>query len=141
MINSAMLCATFLQHKSLGFRTYFSNLNQTALMMNIEYKVITHINRHSFIYFITLITGIALYIRLNLFHIESQDYIIFLSKWYDKITNEGFYAFSELFSDYTMPYLYLLYFMAKLKIPALYGIKIISVLAEFIIAVYAAKIV
>jgi Gpi18-like mannosyltransferase len=85
---------------------------------------------------------IAVGARLAMFGYESFDYEVFLKSWYDFIsTHGGFAAFKHSFSDYNVPYLYLIALLTYLPVPALAGIKIISVAFDLVLAYFTYRIV
>jgi Gpi18-like mannosyltransferase len=84
--------------------------------------------------FATLCVALALILRLALFPYETFDYHNFLGPWYDHLRQNGFQGFKTGFSDYTPPYLYLLWLATYLPLPKLYAIKSISVLGDFALA-------
>jgi Gpi18-like mannosyltransferase len=84
--------------------------------------------------FLTLCVALALVLRLSLFPYETFDYHNFLSHWYDYLRRNGFAGFKTGFSDYTPPYLYLLWLATDLPWPKLYAIKSISLLGDFALA-------
>jgi len=81
--------------------------------------------------FVTLCIALALVLRLALFPYESHDYHSFLRPWYDHLRENGFQSFKSGFSNYTPPYLYLLWFATYLPAPKLYAMKSISLLSDF----------
>ncbi|WP_340376503.1 glycosyltransferase 87 family protein [Streptomyces sp. SS7] len=85
----------------------------------------------------------ALAARIFLLPYESGDYVTFLDPWYRHLESHGgFAALADPgFSDYNVPYLYLLAALTYLPVPALAGIKGISVLADLALAYYAFRIV
>lgn len=86
--------------------------------------------------------AISLMLRVSLFDTESGDYRVFLSRWYDYIVeNGGYAALKNKFHNYQMPYLYLLATATYLPIKKLYAIKLISVLFDYIAAIFVYKIV
>ncbi|MFW0788395.1 glycosyltransferase family 39 protein [Gordonia sp. CPCC 205333] len=91
---------------------------------------------------LSLIVLVALMIRYQFVDFETMDYRAFLSRWYQQIADAGgFSAFKEKFADYNYPYLYLLAILTYLHIPALLGVKLISVIFEVVLAVFAYRIV
>lgn len=84
--------------------------------------------------FATLCVALALALRLALFPYETYDYHNFLSHWYDHLRQNGFQGFKTGFSNYTPPYLYLLWLASCLPMPKLYAIKSISLLGDFALA-------
>ncbi|MER5718677.1 glycosyltransferase 87 family protein [Streptomyces sp. NPDC002132] len=85
----------------------------------------------------------ALAARAFLMPGESLDYLTFLDPWYRHIASHGgFHALADPdFSDYNVPYLYLLTALTYLPLPALAGIKWISILFDLALAYYTFRIV
>ncbi len=80
---------------------------------------------------------LALVLRVSLYHIETSDYTVFVSQWYDFIQSHGgFAALKYNFSNYNVPYLYLLAFMTYLPIPKLIAIKTLSVVFDGVLALF-----
>lgn len=94
-------------------------------------------------FFVAVVTVLlVLAVRLVLFPFESLDYQAFVARWYDFISaNGGFSALRYQFADYNVPYLYLLAILTYLPVPALTGVKVISVLFDLVLAFYAYKLV
>jgi len=93
---------------------------------------------------IFLILGIvlALLLRYPLLDFESRDYRAFLSKWYDVIKLRGFFpSFRYSFSNYTPLYLHMLAVATLLPIAKLHAIKFISIVFDFVAAVFAHRLV
>jgi Gpi18-like mannosyltransferase len=84
--------------------------------------------------FVTFCIALALILRLALFSYETLDYHNFLSYWYDHLRQNGFQGFKTRFSDYTPPYLYLLWLATHLPLPKLYAIKAIGLPFDFALA-------
>lgn len=94
---------------------------------------------------IILIIGItlALLLRLSLWKFATGDFFGWLGPWYDFIQENGFKAFKYDFSNYAPLYLYLM-FVATLVfswLPKLLAIKLISIIFDFICALFVYKIV
>ncbi|MEU2288613.1 glycosyltransferase 87 family protein [Streptomyces sp. NPDC013178] len=85
----------------------------------------------------------ALSTRVLLMPDESGDYLTFLDPWYRHIASQGgFRALAEPgFSDYNVPYLYVLSALTYLPLPALTGIKCVSILFDLVLAYYTFRIV
>ncbi len=80
---------------------------------------------------------LALVLRVSLYHVETSDYTVFVSQWYDFIQSHGgFAALKYNFSNYNVPYLYLLAFMTYLPIPKLIAIKTLSVMFDGVLALF-----
>jgi Gpi18-like mannosyltransferase len=87
--------------------------------------------------------ALAIAIRYSLLDFKSVDYLDYTKVWYNTIKASGFTAFSQNFSNYNPPYLYLLYVVVRLypDLPGLIAIKIPSLVADFILAWLALQIV
>lgn len=89
-----------------------------------------------------IITFISLLIRLVWFSAESGDYIYFLKPWVDNIRMlGGFKALAYNIGDYNVPYVFILTIISYLKCDPLIPIKIVSIIFDYIIAIYGFKIV
>jgi len=85
----------------------------------------------------------TLLVRLGLYGFESRDYQEALALWYETIkANGGFKALSiRNFSDYNSSYLYIMAILSYLPVPALYAIKTVSVLFDYVAALAVYKLV
>ncbi|CAM5497765.1 hypothetical protein SALBM311S_03402 [Streptomyces alboniger] len=85
----------------------------------------------------------ALSARAFLMPDESLDYLTFLDPWYRHIASHGdvHRSADPDFSDYNVPYLYLLTALTYLPLPTLAGIKWISILFDLALAYYTFRIV
>ena len=95
----------------------------------------------SFIWFAILLLGLI--VRLLGISFISWDYIIFLSSWYNIIVDDGFASLQRGFSNYNVPYLYLLSLASILlpNISALVAVKAISIIFDFTLAFFVYKCV
>ncbi|MDR1502363.1 MAG: hypothetical protein LBT43_07920 [Prevotella sp.] len=84
---------------------------------------------------------LGLIIRLLLFKYHSTDYGGFLIHWIDHIKTYGFAGFKDDFYNYAPTYIYMLAIVAKTDIYPLYGIKILSVIFDFVAAYFLSQIV
>lgn len=87
-----------------------------------------------------ILAGIGLrFFGLDFVSIDIHD---FLLDWYDKLALDGFTALQEPFSNYTPPYLYLLFFITKTAyfIPKIAAIKLLSICFDFLSAFLVYKI-
>jgi Gpi18-like mannosyltransferase len=84
----------------------------------------------------------AVVLRIALFHVQTSDYTFFLSNWYDFIkSHNGFAAFKSSFSNYNVPYLYLLAILTYTPIPKLIAIKSLSVLFDALLGLFTYLII
>ncbi len=92
-----------------------------------------------------LLAGISLaaVLRFSLLGFKSIDYFNYTKAWYNTIHEGGFSAFSQNFSNYNLPYLYLLYLVARFfpDLPGLIATKLPSLIADFICAWLSYRIV
>lgn len=84
--------------------------------------------------FATLCVALAVLLRLALFSYKTFDYHNFVGPWYDHLKQNGFQGLGTGFSDYTPPYLYLLWLATYLPVPKLYAIKSIGLPFDFALA-------
>ena len=89
---------------------------------------------------IFVLAGIGL--RFAGLDFRSVDIYDFLLGWYDKLAVGGFEALREPFSNYTPPYLYLLFLITKTAgfIPKIAAIKLLSICFDFLNAFLVYKI-
>lgn len=87
--------------------------------------------------------GLALSLRLTLLAFKSVDFLNYTKGWYNTLKEGGFAAFSQGFANYNLPYLYLLYLLARFApdVPALVATKLPSIAADFVTAFFAYRIV
>ena len=79
----------------------------------------------------------AIILRVSLYNVQTSDYTFFLSSWYDFIKSHGgFAAFKSNFSNYNVPYLYLIALTTYLPISKLVAIKTISILFDAVLALF-----
>jgi Gpi18-like mannosyltransferase len=80
---------------------------------------------------------LALALRISLFHVVTGDYTTFLSRWYLYLKdNGGFAALKDNFSNYNVPYLYLLTIATYVPVPELTAIKTISICFDAVLAIF-----
>lgn len=85
----------------------------------------------------------ALLLRGLLLEYESTDWHYFLNPWYGYIeARGGFRALADTgFSDYNVPYLYLMATIGSLPVPALAATKCVSIVFDLALAYYTHRIV
>ncbi len=81
-------------------------------------------------------------LRFSLLEFKSVDFFNYTRGWYGTLKAEGFASFGRSFSNYNLPYLYLLYAVVRFlpDVPPVIAIKIPSLAADFIGAVLVFKI-
>ncbi len=87
--------------------------------------------------------ALAIAIRYSLLDFKSVDFIKYTREWYSTIKSGGFSSFHSAFSNYNLPYLYLLYLIARFfpNVSNLIATKLPSIVADFVIAFFAAQII
>lgn len=91
---------------------------------------------------ISLIFGLSLGVRLSLLSIRSPDYNHFINPWYNFIVSHGhFAALRYPFSNYNVPYLYLLILATYLPIKEIVAVKAISIVFDYLLAFFVYRIV
>ena len=83
----------------------------------------------------------SLLLRWSLLDFESGDYHLFLSRWYDRILDDGWGALSKDYVTYPPPYVCLLCLCSYLPLPKIYAIKLISIFFDYMVAWLVFKIV
>ena len=84
---------------------------------------------------------LAFLLRWTVVDVETGDYTWSLSGWYDHLRAHGFRGFKDHFSDYSPPYLYLLWMATWLPIKKIAAIKLISVVFDFVLATVVSRMV
>lgn len=94
------------------------------------------------IMFILVLTLIGFSARFSMFPKESGDYNKFLLVWYNQLAdNGGFAGVGMEIGDYMPTYYYFLAFLTYLPVEPLVGIKMISCIADLVMAYFGYKIV
>jgi len=89
-----------------------------------------------------LVTIISLFIRFLWFNGKTGDYLGFLKVWVENIRELGYFkALKYNLGNYNVPYMIILTLISFIKGEPLYSIKIVSVIFDFICAIYGVKIV
>jgi Gpi18-like mannosyltransferase len=89
---------------------------------------------------IVMVTIAALAVRLPLLGHETGDYRFYVRPWYDELAAKGFGVIGTDFSNYTPPYLYILWLVTFVPVRAIVAIKAASIAFDLILAVAAAAI-
>ena len=111
-------------------------------MTKIEQKILDRLYSWRYPLFLFIITLLALIIRFLFLPIRSGDFNGFLIHWFNTLKeNGGFLAIKNPIGDYNIPYLTILAGLTYLPISPLISIKMVSILFEFIGALFASLIV
>ncbi len=111
-------------------------------MKEFEEKLIGQLAKKKYLVFLGLLFVIGLYIRFVNKYFESEDYLIFLSKWYLEIKNGGgLSALSHQVGNYPVSYQALIAIFTYLPISPLYAYKGLSVIFDFLLCIETARLV
>lgn len=109
--------------------------------MNIQ-KILNDREKLNCLVFMAVITLVAIAARIYLYPLSNGDQTTFLIPWFEHIKeNGGFLALNERIGDYTPPYYYIMAILTYLPFEPMTGIKTVSCIFDFIMAVYVFKIV
>ncbi len=91
---------------------------------------------------VSILIFVSVWLRLAGLRFLSGDMDVFLLPWYNRLVTGGFAALREPFSNYTPPYLYLLFLVTKTAgfLPKVVGIKLLSILFDYLNAFLIYKI-
>lgn len=107
-------------------------------------KLAGTLSRIDFIDALIALIGVALAVCLRylLLTFKSVDFLDYTRLWYNTIKAGGFWSFSQSFSNYNVPYLYLLYLVIRFfpDLPNVIATKVPSLLADFVMAWLAYRI-
>jgi Gpi18-like mannosyltransferase len=113
------------------------------IYLNFEKKI--HNPKFIDYLFFTVIIILSILIRHLVIGQETQDYKTFLSPWFDYINDNGrFLALKDNFSNYNLPYLYLMTistYLTDFGLSKIYSIKIISIIFDYFLAFWVYKII
>ena len=85
---------------------------------------------------------LAVLVRLPFLPHESWDYTNYVARWYDAIqAHPGFGWLNGTFSNYTPPYLYVLWLATVIPLPAIVAVKLVSIAFDFLLAIAVALVV
>ena len=110
--------------------------------INIEDKIWDFIDKHTYLVYFVLITVFSLIARIFLLKYTSGDYDMFLKPWFNELqTYGGLLGLSRNIGNYTPIYMTILAILTYLPFDSLITIKIVSLIFDYIGAVFVFKIV
>ena len=111
-------------------------------MKKFEKKLLEFINDKALFLGFIFVTLFALIMRFCMFSYESNDYIMFLSGWFDYLKNNGgLLALATYQGNYNAPYMTIMALLTYLPFNSLHLIKFISIIFDFGLALSSAALV
>ena len=105
-------------------------------MSKCEKKILNWIEKHRIVIFLAIISIVALYARYRMLSYRSTDYSCFLGPWFDYFkTNGGLNALKDFPGDYNAPYMTIMALLSYIPVKAIYLIKSVSVVFDFVLAI------
>lgn len=105
-------------------------------------KIQTLIKKAELPAFFLVVSVAAWMLRWLNFPFESMDYTYFLSQWYEEVEAlGGFPALGHVIGNYTPAYMLLMVLMTYLPLSPLYAIKLVSVAADYLLAVFVGLLI
>lgn len=110
-------------------------------MLNLEKKILNHIEKYIYFYFISFISIIGFFIRwLGIEHIGT-DMRVHLIPWYERALVSGkIMSISEAIGDYNIPYQFYVALITYFPLPAVFSYKLLSITFDYILALSTAKL-
>lgn len=110
-------------------------------ILPIEKKIINFLIKNKEKIFILFITLSAILVRLTLFKFKTSDYIYCLRNWFGHYQHYVISGLKFTIGDYNCAYNIILALLSYIPIKSLYSIRIVSVIFDFVCAIYGAKFV
>lgn len=105
-------------------------------MLKLEKKAIDMFKKNSILVFAFIITIFAVLIRLVPLEFQSNDYIGFLSPWFNYLKAKGGFAgLGSYIGNYNAPYMTIMALLTYIPISSLYTIKAVSIIFDFVLAI------
>lgn len=111
-------------------------------MCILEKKFIEVCKEHYLTLFVIVTSLFALLVRIAPLNFQSEDYNVFLSRWFDYLKeNGGFKGLGTYVGDYNAPYMTIMAALTYIPVNSLYTIKAVSILFDFVLALSAGYLV
>lgn len=102
----------------------------------IENKVINYINKNKVYFLGAIVTFLAIILRVYFISFKSEDYVLFLEKWFNELKAfGGLNGIKKYIGDYNAPYVTILALLTYLPFSPLVSIKIVSIIFDFFTAI------
>lgn len=110
--------------------------------LNIEKKIWDFVDNNTYLIYFVIITILAFIIRVLLLKYKSGDYDMFLKPWFDELKlYGGLPGLAHNIGNYTPIYMTILSLLTYLPVSSVISIKIVSLIFDFVGAIFAYKIV
>ncbi len=108
-------------------------------MTKVESKIHNFLDENKNIIFFVVITALALLVRIAGFDYISQDMKGYLVRWFDKVSKlGGIKSLGTRVGEYNVIYQFLISVMTYIKMDSVHLYKILSLIFDYLLAVYAA---
>lgn len=105
---------------------------------DIEEKCILGIKNHIVAIIYVGVTLLSIILRVSFFEFESDDFNMFLTEWYDEISE---YGLKEQVGNYNMLYQFIIFIITKLPIRPIVGYKLVSIFFDYVLSFFVAVII
>ncbi len=111
-------------------------------MRKFEKEILEFVSERYLVLGFLIVTLFALMMRICMFQYMSNDYTVFLSRWFDYMKeNGGLLALGTYPGNYNAPYMTIIALLTYLPFNSLYSIKVVSILFDFGLALSAGALV
>ena len=111
-------------------------------MLKLEKKIMDIFKRKYILVFMIIITIIALLARIAFIKFQSDDYIYYLSPWFnDLLAKGGLPGLATYIGNYNAPYMTIMAFLTYIPLSSLFTIKAVSIIFDFVLAISASRLV
>lgn len=120
----------------------FLGVGNMKKKLDIENKVWNFIDNHLYLIYFIIITLLSLLVRYLLIKYNSGDYDMFLKPWFDELKMYGgLLGLSKNIGNYMPIYMTILAILTYLPFDSLISIKIVSIIFDYLGAIFVFKIV
>ncbi len=110
--------------------------------MSILEKKIIEVCKKNYFILVAVTSLFALLVRIVPLNFQSEDYYVWLSRWFDYLKeNGGFKGLGSYIGDYNAPYMTIMAALTYIPVNSLYSIKAVSIFFDFVLAFSASYLV
>lgn len=133
-IIGTFIAALYLNQGNVGQRIFVGVFLALLVVLGVLLLYLEHVKVRDLCY-LAFLLALAMFVRCLLMDYQSNDYLKFLSQWYEVIREGGgFAAISQPVGNYNVPYLYFIALISYLNVPNLYLYKLFSIFLDVILA-------